>query len=236
MDVIRCASHRSYSMPSRVRKPRSETSPRSAAKAPRRPYHHGDLGNALLDAASEAIAQHGLGQLRIRDLTRRLGVSHGAPANHFKDRDALLIALAVQGFERLIERQREVLAESHETPVAGLIAIGIAYVQFAADHPSHFEVMFQRRLLLHDRELAGVAARCFEQLLGAVAAIAPKPSKSDGRKHHELSALGAWALAHGLATLQTQGLLPADRSDVAKVANSVLAAMTELAPAVKRSR
>jgi AcrR family transcriptional regulator len=222
-------------MPSRVRKPRSENVSQSA-KVSKRPYHHGDLGNALLEAASEVIAEHGVAELRMRDLTRRIGVSHGAFANHFKDREALLVALAIQGFERLIERQRVVLAASHATPSAALIAIGIAYVQFAADYPSHFEVMFQRRLLLRDPQLATVAARCFEQLLGAVAAITPKPSKSGGRKQNELVALGGWALAHGLATLQTQGLLPADRKGVAKVASDVLAAMTELDPAARGVR
>jgi AcrR family transcriptional regulator len=222
-------------MPSRVRKPRSETVSRPA-KVSKRPYHHGDLGNALLEAASQAIAEHGVAELRMRDLTRRIGVSHGAPANHFKDREALLVALAIQGFERLIDRQRVVLDASHASPAAALVAIGIAYVQFAADYPSHFEVMFQRRLLLRDPELASVAARCFEQLLGAVAATTPKPRKPDGRKQNELVALGAWALAHGLATLQTQGLLPADRKGVAKVASDVLAAMTELDPAARGIR
>jgi hypothetical protein len=96
--------------------------------------------------------------------------------------------------------------------------------------------MFQRRLLLRDPELASVAARCFEQLTGAVAAITPKPRRSDGRKQNELVALGAWALAHGLATLQTQGLLPADRKGVAKVASDVFAAMTELDPAARSVR
>lgn len=222
-------------MPSRVRKPQADSSTESE-KAPRRQYHHGDLGAALLEAAAEAIAQHGLAQLRLRDLTRRLGVSHGAPANHFKDRDALLTALAIQGFERLIDFQRDVLAAQHESPAAALIAIGTAYVQFAADNPSHFEVMFQRRLL-QDQNLAQVAARCFEQLLGAVAASAPKSSsKSAGRKHNELRAIGAWALAHGLATLQTQGLLPTHGKDVAKMASNVMVAMTELAFPAPRKR
>jgi AcrR family transcriptional regulator len=239
-------------MPSPARKPRPSKPSRAAKVAPRR-YHHGDLGNALLEAASAAIAEHGLAQLRMRDVTRRVGVSHGAPANHFKDRDALLVALAIQGFERLIERQRQALTEQHETPVDGiapalrgdapaaaLIAIGVVYVQFAADHPAHFEVMFQRRLL-HDPELAQVAARCFEQLVAAVGAVGGKPvggiapalrggapGKSGARREHELVALGAWALVHGLATLHTQGLLPAERGDVAKIASRVLAAMTEL--------
>jgi AcrR family transcriptional regulator len=221
-------------MPARVRKAPTVIAA-DPVKAPARQYHHGDLGKALLEAAAEAIAEHGVAQLRLRDLTRRLGVSHGAPANHFKDRDALLAALAVQGFERLIACQRDVLAARHPNPTAALMAVGTAYVQFAADNPSHFEVMFQRRLLLQDPNVASAAARCFEQLLGVVAASAPKPSKSGGRKHNELQALGAWALAHGLATLQTQGLLPAVRADVAKTASSILAAMTELAPATPRA-
>jgi hypothetical protein len=107
------------------------------------------------------------------------------------------------------------------------MAIGVAYVQFAADYPSHFEVMFQRRLL-SSPELASVAARCFQQLLDTVAALGPKAGKTGGSHQHELVALGAWALVHGLATLQTQGLLPAERGDAAKVATKVLNAMTEL--------
>ena len=227
-------------MPSPARKPRSaKPLARRVPKTASRTYHHGDLGNALLDAASAVIAEHGVAQLKMRDLTRRIGVSHGAPANHFKGRDALLVALAIQGFERLTERQRVALAERHATPGAALIAIGIAYVQFAAEFPSHFEVMFQRKLL-NDPALAEVAGRCFQQLLAAVAALAPapvaaaKPARSGARREHELVALGSWALVHGLATLQAQGLLPAG-GEGDDVATRVLRAMSAFAPAALRA-
>jgi len=115
---------RGRSMPPQTRKLRAA---KAARKAHTRPYHHGDLCNALLEAAAEAITERGVAELRLRDLTRRSGVSHGAPANHFKDREDLLIALAAQGFERLTAHQRKALEAKHATPAAAN-ALGVAYV------------------------------------------------------------------------------------------------------------
>jgi AcrR family transcriptional regulator len=218
-------------MPSRTRKPTQSPATRKAASRPRRKsYHHGDLCNALLETAAQAIREHGVAELRMRELTRRLGVSHGAPANHFKDREELLIALAIQGFERLTALQRQVLEGAHATPAAALDAIGVAYVAFARDNPAHFEVMFQRGLLTNPG-LATAAARCFEQLLGAVAALDPKRSRERERNRgdRELVALGAWAMVHGLATLHVQGLLPGGSdADVAKLTARILTALGQL--------
>src|SRR6186713_342124 len=66
-----------------------------------RPYHHGDLPRALLEAAVEAIAEVGPAAVSLRDLARRAGVSHAAPAHHFGDKAGLLTALAIEGFELL---------------------------------------------------------------------------------------------------------------------------------------
>src|SRR6476660_7136325 len=128
-DLDRCRS-----MPPHTRKPRAA---KAVRKRSTKPYHHGNLCNALLEAAAEAITEHGVAELRLRDLARRLGVSHGAPANHFRDREDLLIALAVQGFERLTAHQRKALDAKHTTPAAALNALGVAYVEFARDNPSH---------------------------------------------------------------------------------------------------
>ncbi len=216
---------RQQPMPSHARKPRAV---KTARKAPSKPYHHGNLCNALLEAAAEAIVERGVGELRLRDLARRLGVSHGAPANHFKDREDLLVALAIQGFERLTAQQRQALEAKHATPAAALNALGIAYVEFARDNPAHFEVMFQRNLL-SSPELAKAAAACFEQLLTTVAALSPKRGEVASRGDRELVALGAWSMVHGLATLHVQGLLPGGAdADLGKITGRILTAMHTL--------
>lgn len=210
----------------------SSRKPARATEARDKPYHHGDLGNALLQTAIDVIKEEGVAGLRMRDLTRRLGVSHGAPANHFKDRHDLLVAIGVQGFERLTEHQRKMAARPHASPMDALNAIGIAYVEFARDNPAHFEVMFQRGLL-DTPALAQAAAHSFSFLLETIAALSPgsgRPSAS-AQKVRELAALGSWAMVHGLATLHVQRLLPGGASaDVAALTKRVLAAMTQLPP------
>lgn len=220
---------RDSSMPPSVRKPRTaKASNKAGSKASAKPYHHGNLCSALLEAAAEAITEHGVAELKLRDLTRRIGVSHGAPKNHFKDREDLLVALAIQGFERLTVHQRKALEAKHATPVAALNAIGIAYVEFARDNPAHFEVMFQRHLLTSP-ELARAAAQCFEQLLATVTALSPKRSAGASRGERELVALGAWGMVHGLATLHVQGLLPGGAdADLGKITGRILTAMHTL--------
>jgi len=218
-----------------ARKPRAakaaskaQASKAHASHAHARPYHHGNLCSALLEAAAEAITERGVAELRLRDLARRIGVSHGAPANHFRDREDLLVALAIQGFERLTARQRDALEAKHATPAAALNAIGVAYVEFARDNPAHFEVMFQRNLLASP-ELARAAAACFEQLLATVTALSPKRSDAASRGDRELVALGAWGMVHGLATLHVQGLLPGGaNADVGKITGRILSAMHTL--------
>ena len=70
-----------------------------AVTATARPYHHGNLRPALLAAAERALARGG--ELSLRELAREIGVSHAAPRRHFPDKQALLDALALDGFERL---------------------------------------------------------------------------------------------------------------------------------------
>lgn len=206
---------------------------RPTREKPKRSYHHGNLRAALLETAVDVIEEHGVGEVRLRDLARRVGVSHGAPANHFKDRNDLLIAIAVEGCERLTAKHEEVLAREHACPADALNALGVAYVEFAVENRAHFEVMFQRDLL-RTPALLEAGARSFEVLLGAVesvmAAHAPtggtsKKARSDAR----LVALGCWATAHGLATLHVQGLLPwVSDANAPRLAEQVIAAMTRV--------
>ncbi|MET9672412.1 TetR/AcrR family transcriptional regulator [Streptomyces sp. NPDC006482] len=152
----------------------------------RKTYHHGDLRQSVLAAALDVIAAEGPGALSLRDLARRAGVSHAAPAHHFKDRAGLLTAIAAEGYDLLAAA----LAAAPE-----LRERGVRYVRFATDHPAHFQVMFQPELLrADDPELLAAKERASAELRAGVADLRTTP---DARA----AGIAAWSLAHGFATL-----------------------------------
>ncbi|MEM8620639.1 MAG: TetR/AcrR family transcriptional regulator [Actinomycetota bacterium] len=104
-------------------------------------YHHGDLRAALLRRASEVIAVSGIDKMSLRSLARDLGVSHGAPRNHFADRDELIAELAVDGCYRAIEVMQRAAEEAGESPLARLRAHATAYIRLAVDEPALFRTM-----------------------------------------------------------------------------------------------
>jgi AcrR family transcriptional regulator len=149
-------------------------------------YHHGDLRSALLHSAGELLEEQGLESLSLREAARRAGVSHNAPYRHFPDRDALLAALAAEGFDMLAGALGDRAGRE----------MGEAYVRFALEHPNRFRLMFGGRLKLErHRELASAARRTYE---GLVAAFHDLPSP-------EIAAAAAWSLVHGLAQLLLDG-------------------------------
>ncbi|MFD7674468.1 TetR/AcrR family transcriptional regulator [Streptomyces anulatus] len=160
-----------------------------------RTYHHGDLRRVILDAALDVIATNGPGALSLRDLARRAGVSHAAPAHHFKDRTGLLTAVAAEGYALFADA----LAGAPD-----LRERGVAYVRFAATHPAHFQVMFQPDLhRTDDPDLLAARARATEVLRAGVADLPPAGRGEDDR----LAGVAAWSLAHGFATLLLSGNL-----------------------------
>lgn len=112
-------------------------------------YHHGDLPNALRRAAVEVIGERGVSGFSLREVARRAGVSHAAPAHHFGDVRGLLTSLAAEGFTEL-ERTMSAAAALHDDPVEQLMAIGEAYVDLARTHPAHCAVMFRPDLVDDD--------------------------------------------------------------------------------------
>lgn len=105
-------------------------------------YHHGDLPNALRCAAVEVIDERGLGAFSLREVARRAGVSHTAPAHHFGDVRGLLTSVATEGFDAL-HAATTAAADGIDDPVERLIAIGEAYVSLARSNHAHCEVMFR---------------------------------------------------------------------------------------------
>jgi AcrR family transcriptional regulator len=105
-------------------------------------YHHGDLPNALRHAAVEVIDERGLGAFSLREVARRAGVSHTAPAHHFGDMRGLLTSVATEGFDALYRATSRAAAE-FDDPIERLTAIGVAYVELARTNHAHCEVMFR---------------------------------------------------------------------------------------------
>ncbi|NWG45710.1 MAG: TetR/AcrR family transcriptional regulator [Alphaproteobacteria bacterium] len=126
-------------------------------------YHHGNLRAALIEAAAIILETEGLSALSLRAAARRAGVSQTAPYRHFADREALLVAVAMEGFHMLAED-----LDTASLPIAGsdretVVQIGAAYARFATAHPGRFQLMFGRDIanrraypdLVHASEVIG---------------------------------------------------------------------------------
>ncbi|WP_437635953.1 TetR/AcrR family transcriptional regulator [Sorangium sp. So ce854] len=175
----------------------------------RRSYHHGDLPSALLDAADALVAEKGASGFSLREAARVVGVDPAACYRHFRDREAILQALARRGFTRLAAAMAAAAAELPEAPPERvLLAIGHAYVRFAAAHPSAFRVMFgptgvdaRDHLLRGDYPDDVGPYERMQRALGAWLA--------DARCDADLeqASLTLWAGVHGLACLLLEGAL-----------------------------
>src|SRR5262245_29389962 len=120
----------------------AEGSPTAKAHSRKRPgYHHGDLRRALILAARRILEHEGLAGLSLRAAAREAGVSQAAPYHHFKDKDALLGAVAAEGFDALAEAMRTRMAACRD-PASTLSAAGEGYVAFAVANPALFQLMF----------------------------------------------------------------------------------------------
>lgn len=157
-------------------------------------YHHGDLRETLLRAAAEQIAAEGIDTVSLRALAQRAGVSHAAPAHHFGNRQGLLTALAIRGFE--------LLAGELHTARDDFREMAVAYIGFARRYPGHFDVMFRHDLLrADDPELIAARTRSGMELRSGVAQLGVADAARPATE------LAAWSLVHGFASLWREGAL-----------------------------
>lgn len=158
-------------------------------------YHHGDLRRSLVGAAQGLLRKGGIEAVTLREAARQAGVSHNAPYRHFPSREALLAAVAAEGFRTLHHAQAD--AAEGLPPADRLKAFGRAYLRFAAEERATFRLMFGGALDPADHpELAAVAKGTFEALEMVARATTTAGTGLVGR-----DALRAWALVHGLAHL-----------------------------------
>lgn len=180
---------------------------RGPAKAS--PFHHGELRDALVSTARRIIEQEGVAALSLRAVARQLEVSEAAPYHHFANKQALLSAIADQGFRELGDALAGAAQSDRSEPAGPLIETGVAYVEFACAHPNLFKLMFSRErnaLEAESSALSRNAARAYQTL-------ETETARASGGQPEERSipALLNWSIAHGLALLIIdRGIEPAD--------------------------
>lgn len=168
-------------------------------------YHHGDLAEALVRAATALVDERGSSAVSLREVARQAGVSHNAPYHHFQDRGDLLKAVAARGMRTLLDAM-EAGARRGVTPQARLVGIGQAYVDFAVDHPGIFGVMFDPSVCdpRDPNPVTGPLAQANDDFLAAaVRETMPQASEDEVNA----AAAGRWGSVHGLAVLVAGGFL-----------------------------
>ena len=156
-------------------------------------YHHGDLRKALLDAAATLLAEGGVDAVSVREAARRLGVSPRAPYQHFRDKESLLSALAIDAFEQL--GRALVSADDAAAPGQEVEEQAIAYVQFAQQAPARFQLMFGPRRGASDSDLGMAKKAAFAVSERRVRELSQPGDDAEAR------IVGYWSFAHGLAGL-----------------------------------
>ncbi|MEM7077044.1 MAG: TetR-like C-terminal domain-containing protein [Pseudomonadota bacterium] len=183
--------------------------------AARNSYHHGDLANALLDAADDLLEEEGLGGFTLRACARRAGVSHAAPKHHFGDVQGLLTAVALRGYDRLVATLRAQLAQAHGDLEDEMFATAKAYVQFAQDNPEHFRIMFRADLVAIDMSCPPPTVQAtFAELTNVIlrqrgeAVLEPAVAMGQAKSAALIDdILLGWCHVHGYAHLRLEGQL-----------------------------
>lgn len=176
--------------------------PAKARAKPEGQWHHGDLRASLILWGTHLLDTEGIAGMSMRAAAKLAGVSQGAPAHHFQDRNGLLAAIAAQGFRDMVAlRHKRLTAIDASDAHARLRTVMLGYVEFAQAHPARFHLMFGPQIVRRDQypELLEAGAASFQLLRDAVLPLAPQ-ARADALSEEQLS-FAIWAATHGLATL-----------------------------------
>ncbi len=172
---------------------------------PRRGYHHGNLREALIDAARDLIAAKGTGGFTFAEAARSAGVSPAAPYRHFRDRDALVADVALQGFEKFAASLSRAWDTGQPDPFTAFERLGHAYLAFARAEPAYYSAMFEGGLSLEEHpELRQAGDRAFAIVRAAADALA-ETLPPERRPPGLMMALHIWSVSHGIASLFARG-------------------------------
>lgn len=189
-------------------------------------YHHGNLRRALVEATIQLVDSRGTDGFTLRAAAKLAGVSDGAPYHHFADKEALLAAVAEEGFVLLHDEMRRSAERAPKDGRNQSWAMGVAYVLFAARHPARFRLMFGP--LGQGPRRHPELARAATKAAGLVKQSLARATTSDEREAPREAWLAAWALVHGLSVLAVDGHLGATGKSPRRLERLVLATMQSL--------
>ncbi len=165
---------------------------------PGEPYHHGDLANALRRSGADVLAERGVAGFSLREVARRAGVSHAAPAHHFGDAQGLLTAIAVEAFQYLT-KQTEAALVGIDDSVDALAKLGRAYVTVAVEYPGHCAILFRHDAVnTDDPAYREWGQRAYAVLVGAIERLAHQRAPD---LDIDLAAALCWSTVQGLLTV-----------------------------------
>jgi AcrR family transcriptional regulator len=171
-----------------------------------RGYHHGNLKEALLQAALDLIAKKGAAGFTFADAARLAGVSPAAPYRHFRDRDELLSSIAQRGFEQFELALSQAWDDGRPDTVTAFERVGKAYLAFAREQPAYYSAMFESGLALDiSAGLHAAAERAFAVIRAAAERLAALAPPGTPRPPALMMALHIWSMSHGIASLFARG-------------------------------
>jgi AcrR family transcriptional regulator len=171
-----------------------------------RGYHHGNLKEALLQAALGLIAEKGAAGFTFADAARMAGVSPAAPYRHFRDRDELLSSIAQRGFEQFEAALSQAWDDGRPDTVTAFERVGKAYLAFARAEPAFYSAMFESGLPMEiSHGLQAAAERAFAVIRAAAERLAALAPPGTPRPPALMMALHIWSMSHGVASLFARG-------------------------------
>src|ERR1700758_4806511 len=171
-----------------------------------RGYHHGNLKEALLQAALGLIAEKGAAGFTFADAARMAGVSPAAPYRHFRDRDELLSNIAERGFEQFESALSEAWNDGRPDTVTAFERVGKAYLAFAREKPAFYSAMFESGLAADiSPGLQAAGERAFAVIRAAAERLAALAPPGSPRPPALMMALHIWSMSHGVASLFARG-------------------------------
>lgn len=166
-------------------------------------YHHGDLREALVQASYDLVSMHGAENFTLAEACRLAGVSTAAPYKHFKDRDEVLKIIVARGFDEMSSQSMQAVKAAGVGTLAGIAAMGRAYVQFAIDNEKLFRLMFgQHPILKTDEDVIGEGIGCFSKVIEQVSIYCERNGVLGDPNE---IAVRLWTFVHGVASLLIDG-------------------------------
>jgi AcrR family transcriptional regulator len=191
-------------------------------------YHHGDLRHEIIEEAKIWIETKDISSLSLREIARRLGVSHNAPYRHFADKESLLAAIAQMGFEKLRQWLQQIVEDNILTPEEQIKALGVKYIEYALSNPAYYRVMYSAYLSDYQKypSLDKAAEESFTILIETIAQ-GQKVGVIRAGDTRELAYV-CWSLVHGVSMLHLDRQLRSPEVEsVEKLAKLATAMMIE---------